>query len=79
MTLVEKVAVMNVETEAKIVSVVNVMVSVVSVNLTIKTTALLMNVGAESVNVNPYLTAPWSKRGFFIVLILVTIVSYLNL
>ena len=79
MTLVEKVAVMNVETEAKIVSVVNVMVSVVSVNLTIKMTALLMNVVAEIANVNPYLTAPWSKRGFFIVLILVTIVSYLNL
>ena len=49
---------MNVETEAKIVSVVNVMVNVVSVNLTIKTTALLMNEVAEIANVNPYLTAP---------------------
>ena len=38
-----------------------------------------MNEVAEIANVNPYLTAPWSKRGFFIVLILVTIVSYLNL
>ena len=42
-------------------------------------TALLMNEVAEIANVNPYLTAPWSKWGFFIVLILVTIVSYLNL
>ena len=58
MTLVDKVSVMNVETEAKIVSVVNVMVIVVSVNLTIKTTALLMSVVAEIANVNPYLTAP---------------------
>ena len=31
---------------------------VVSVNLTIKMTALLMNVVAEIANVNPYLTAP---------------------
>ncbi len=31
---------------------------VVSVNLTIKTTALLTNVVAEIANVNPYLTAP---------------------
>ena len=58
MTLVEKVAVMNVETEAKIVSVENVMANVVSVNLMIKMTALLMNVVAEIANVNPYLTAP---------------------
>ena len=54
----EKVVVMNVETEAKIVSVVNVMANVVNVNLMIKTTALLMNVVAEIANVNPYLTAP---------------------
>ena len=79
MTLVEKVVVMNVETVVKIASVVSVMANVVNVNLTIKMTALLMNVVAEIVNVNPYLTAPWSKRGFFIVLILVTILSYLNL
>ena len=73
------VDVMSAESVAKIASVVSVMVNVVSVNLTIKTTALLMNVVAEIANINPYLTAPWSKRGFFIVLILVTILSYLNL
>ena len=60
--LVEKavamVVVMTVETVVKIASVVNEMANVVSVNLTIKTTALLMNVVAEIVNVNPYLTAP---------------------
>ena len=38
--------------------VVNVMANVVSVNLMIKMTALLMNVVAEIANVNPYLTAP---------------------
>ena len=49
---------MIVASVVKITSVVNVMVNVVSVNLTIKTTALLMNVVAEIANVNPYLTAP---------------------
>ena len=55
---VAMVVAMIVASVVKIASVESVMVNVVSVNLTIKTTALLMNVVAEIANVNPYLTAP---------------------